>query len=121
MATVTQHVDTTSLKTIVERCVKDFVRPSINGLMSYVFNPIQQVYSVLWLSDNLKLDSAVVVLARIVDDKVVIHTDGETDYRLSDDLLRAGIPREQLLLAYEGESSLIPRDQTNASIAETIP
>jgi len=115
------RMDTTTLKGVVERCVKDFVRPSINGLMSYVSNPKQHVYSVLWLSDNVTLPSAVVVLARIVDDKVVVHTDGEKEYRLSDDLLRAGIPREQLLLAYRGEPSLIPKDQTNDSVAAAMP
>jgi hypothetical protein len=111
-------IDTTALATIVEREVKGYVRPSLNGLMVYVSNPKKQVYSVVWLSDDREVESGIVVLARLVDDKVVIHTDGVDEYPLSDDLMRAGIPREQILLAARGEPTLIPKKQTNADFAQ---
>lgn len=44
----------------------------------------------------------VVVLARIVGDKVVIEED-TTDKKLVDALLQRGIPRDQIILAYQGE------------------
>lgn len=44
----------------------------------------------------------VVVMARIVGDKVVIEEDA-TDKKLVDALLQRGIPREQIVLAYAGE------------------
>jgi hypothetical protein len=44
----------------------------------------------------------VVVLARVVGDKVVIEED-TTDKKLVDALLQRGIPREKIVLAYAGE------------------
>ncbi len=44
----------------------------------------------------------VIVLARIVEDKVVIEED-TTDKKLVDALLQRGIPREKIVLAYAGE------------------
>jgi hypothetical protein len=46
--------------------------------------------------------AGVVVLARIVGDKVVIEHDG-TDKPLFDALLGRGIPREKIVLAYANE------------------
>lgn len=44
----------------------------------------------------------VIVLARVVGDKVVIEED-TTDKHLVDALLQRGIPRDKIVLAYEGE------------------
>jgi hypothetical protein len=44
----------------------------------------------------------VMVLARVVGDKVVIEEDA-TDKKLIDALLQRGIPRTQIVLAYAGE------------------
>lgn len=44
----------------------------------------------------------VVVLARVVGDKVVIEED-TTHKKLIDALLQRGIPRSQIILAYAGE------------------
>jgi hypothetical protein len=46
--------------------------------------------------------SAVTVLARIVDDTVIIEED-ITDRPLYQELMRAGVPREKIVLAYAGE------------------
>jgi hypothetical protein len=43
-----------------------------------------------------------VVMARVVGDRVIIEYDG-TDKPLLDALLQRGIPREQIVLAYQGE------------------
>jgi hypothetical protein len=47
--------------------------------------------------------AGVVVLARVVGDKVVIEYDG-TDKPLVEALLQRGIPREQIILAYAEET-----------------
>jgi hypothetical protein len=47
-------------------------------------------------------EAGVVVLARIVDDKVVIEED-TTDKPLLDALLQRGILRDHIILAYQGE------------------
>jgi hypothetical protein len=44
----------------------------------------------------------VMMMARVVGDKVVIHED-TTDRPLYEALMRAGISREQIVLAYAGE------------------
>ena len=44
----------------------------------------------------------VVVAARIINDKVIIDED-ITDRPLWRELVRAGIPREQIILTYAGE------------------
>ena len=47
--------------------------------------------------------AAVVVLARISGDRIVIEED-TTDKKLVDALLQQGITRDHIILAYEGES-----------------
>lgn len=46
--------------------------------------------------------AGVVVLARIVGDKVVIEEDA-TNKNLADALIQNGIPRENIVFAYDGE------------------
>jgi uncharacterized protein with ACT and thioredoxin-like domain len=46
--------------------------------------------------------ASVVVMARIVGDKVIIEEDA-TDKKLVDALLQQGIPRDKIILAYAGE------------------
>jgi hypothetical protein len=43
------------------------------------------------------------IMARVIDDSVVVESD-KTDRPLYEELLRAGISREHIVLAYEGES-----------------
>lgn len=63
----------------------------------------RQTYSVVAVDYPTREDIALVfVLARIVGDKVVIEED-TTDKKLVDALLQRGIPRQQIILAYEGE------------------
>lgn len=47
--------------------------------------------------------SGIVVLARIVDDKIVIEED-RTDRPLVKHLMERGIPREKIILAFAGET-----------------
>lgn len=50
----------------------------------------------------------IIVQARIVGDQVVVDVDSVWDKNLWTALVNAGIPREQIVLAYAGEEALVP-------------
>jgi len=106
-------MDISTLAATVEREVKGYVRPTINGLMVNVSNPKKSVYGAAWLSGEAHLTSHLVVMARVVDDTVVIHADNP-DNPLADELVRAGIERRQIHVVHAGEPALIPTDQVDA-------
>jgi AmiR/NasT family two-component response regulator len=58
----------------------------------------------------------VVVMARVKDDKVIIEVDN-TDRPLYKSLLHAGVAREQIILAYTGESIPEPIEDLASEIA----
>jgi hypothetical protein len=72
----------------------------------YIFSDIaRQTYSVIAVPDPQRKDIThpmVVVMARIEGDYVVIEED-ITDRPLVKELIRAGIPRERIILTYVGE------------------
>jgi len=62
-----------------------------------------QIYAVIAVDyPNRQHVAGVVVLARIVGDKVVIEED-TTNKKLADALIQNGIARENIILAYDGE------------------
>jgi hypothetical protein len=64
---------------------------------------LHQVYAVNAVEHPKRTKFAgVIVMARIAGDKVVIEYE-TTDKPLLDALLQRGIPREQIVLAYQGE------------------
>jgi hypothetical protein len=65
----------------------------------------QQLFAVIEVPDHDHPDRMplIVVMARIVGDNVVIDADA-TDRPLYEALLIAGIPRENLILGYLGET-----------------
>ncbi len=93
------------LTDLVQREVEDYARGGTAKAVTYpVSDRARQTYTVIVVSDYpRKYNSAVVVMARIVGDKVVIDED-ITDRPLWEELVRAGIPREQIILAYAGEA-----------------
>jgi|SRR5579859_4639127 len=111
-------MDAEALVAIVEREVKGYVRPSINGLMVYVSNAKKGVYGAAWLAGDPRQTSHLVVMARVVDDLVVIHADNR-EFPLEDELVKAGIPRQQFHVVRAGEPSLVPTEQTDADF-ETL-
>jgi hypothetical protein len=93
------------LTQIVQREVEDYSGPAYKSTTYYVADEKRQTYLVVIVPDDdypINLKAGVVVMARIVDDKVVIDED-ITDRPLYEELLRAGIPREKIVLAYAGE------------------
>jgi hypothetical protein len=94
-----------ALKSIVRDTVTWYARGGVGANLRLfpVFDEEKQIYTVTAVNyPQYKQIAGVVVLARIVDDKVVIEYAG-TDKPLVDALLKRGIPREQIILAYAGE------------------
>jgi hypothetical protein len=74
-----------------------------NILLFPLLDDERQTYAVVDVDYPTRKDYAgVVVFARVVGEKVVIEED-TTDKKLVDALLQRGIPRAQIVLAYEGE------------------
>jgi len=93
------------LTTIVQREVEDYAGPAYKAKTYYIEDPKRHIYTVIIVPDDnypLNLKAGVTVMARIVGDKVVIDQD-ITDRPLYEELIRAGIPRSQIVLAYAGE------------------
>ena len=75
----------------------------MNILLFAILDDIVGIYAVNAVDYPVRKEVAgVVVLARVVNDQVVIEED-MTDKKLIDALLQRGIPRSRIVLAYEGE------------------
>jgi hypothetical protein len=93
---------------MVRREVEDYARPALLGTTYAISDDGRQTYTVLVIPDqSRKFKAGIVVLARVVDDTVIIDHD-TTDRPLYKELVRAGIPREKIILAYAGEEAPIP-------------
>lgn len=93
------------LETTVQREVESYARPVLFGTSYAISDPARQRYTVLVFPDSSrKFPAGIVVMARVVDDTVVIEHD-TTDRPLWKELIDAGIPREQIVLTYAGEKA----------------
>jgi hypothetical protein len=98
------------LTTIVQREVEDYAGPAYKAKTYYIEDPKRLIYTVIIVPDDnypLNLKAGVTVMARIIGSLVVIDQD-ITDRPLYEALIEAGIPRQQIVLAYTGE--LLPSD-----------
>src|SRR5262245_39449095 len=74
-----------------------------NILLFPLLDDVNHIYAVNAVDyPSRKEVAGVVILVRIVGDKVVIEEDS-TNKPLVDALIQRGIPREQIILAYRGE------------------
>jgi hypothetical protein len=91
------------LAVTVKREVFRYAMPLFNSQTFLSLDDTRQVYVVLSVIDSTSPDGVVpVVMARIIGDVVVIEADN-ANKPLLDALLQAGVPREAIILAYEGE------------------
>ena len=91
------------LTAIVRHEVEDYSGPSIKARTYAISDVAKQTYTVLIVPDfPRKFEANIMVLAHIENDKVLIEED-TTDRPLWRELVRAGIPREQIILTYAGE------------------
>lgn len=94
-----------TLAQIVRSIVQDYSGLSIGSTTYAVNDDVQRIYTVVIVPDHpRRFKARVMVMARIVDDTVIIDED-TTDRPLVSELVRAGISREKIVLAYLPEES----------------
>ena len=101
------------LTNLVQREVEDYARGGASKAIAYpISDLIRQTYCVLVIPDYPRpWRAGIVVAARVVGEYVVIDED-ITDRPLVHELVRAGIPRERIVLTYVGER--LPESQPDA-------
>jgi hypothetical protein len=97
---------TRSLNEILAREVADYARAQgYKDTAEYIEDAARQVYEVVVVphpDHPLLKKPRLMILAKIIDRRVVIEED-TTDKPLYLELMRCGIPREQIILKYAGE------------------
>jgi XisI protein len=97
-----------NLPMIVHDAVKGYNLPGLDGDSYFIVDHVQQIYTVVDIPHlPRKQVSAIIVMARIVGDTVIIVED-LTDRPLYKELLRAGIARDKMVLEYTGEQLPTP-------------
>jgi hypothetical protein len=91
------------LPSILHENVQWYHADGTGGKSYFTQSPDNHTVAVLIVSDEPKSEILTVVMAHIEDDFVIIDAD-KTDKPLFQRLINAGIPREKIVLAYEGES-----------------
>jgi hypothetical protein len=94
----------TDLSAIVQHQVEDYAQGDhCNASVYPVADHERNIYTVVVVPDRPRpFPARIVVMARVVENTVIIDED-TTDRPLVDELIRAGIPREQIVLLYAGE------------------
>jgi hypothetical protein len=106
------------LTTIVRQEVEDYAVGLTWNAVSYpVFDDKRQTYLVAVVPDRhpRPFRAGISVMARVVGDTVIIDED-ITDRPLVNELVRAGIPREKIVLLYAGEQ-FPGEDQQDTGVA----
>jgi hypothetical protein len=94
----------TSLKTLLKEEIAWYAAGGTNLRTFLLSNEDEAVYAVNIVDSPKRHQMAgVVVLARLQGDQIIIEEDS-TDKPLYKRLMERGIPREQLILTYAGES-----------------
>lgn len=89
---------------VVGDIIKGYATPVLRGRSYLIHDEHANIYAVVDIPDYPpKFSSGIVVLMRFVDDYIVIDED-TTDRPLWQELVQAGIPREQIVLTYAGET-----------------
>ncbi|MCA0456707.1 MAG: XisI protein [Chloroflexi bacterium] len=101
------------LTDILQREVMDYHGPALKAKTYYFENVDHLAFTVIIVPDYQyprKSKTTVTVMAHIVGDVIVIDED-ITDRPLYEALLQAGVPREQIVLAYAGETLPVEMDR----------
>ncbi len=80
----------------------------------FVDDEKRRIYTIIVVPEKdhpLLSNPRINVMARVVDDQIIIDED-ITDRPLYEALMEAGIPREQIILAYAGETLPDEKEQT---------
>ncbi len=93
-----------TLKDALIRVMTGYAGKALNGYSYLTSSADQHVFAVVSVGevrDKRIADAGLIV--RLVGDKIVVECD-LNDKPLVDALIQAGVPREQIVLAYAGES-----------------
>jgi hypothetical protein len=101
---IREAIALTELETITRREVSQYQGQSFQSDLYSLHDDEQKLYAVVSVPHLPRpWPSRIVVMAQVIDDHVVIIEDS-TDKPLVEALMvNAGIPREKIVLAYEGE------------------
>jgi hypothetical protein len=94
----------TTLTDTVRKVVSSYATHGYNGngersKLYYVENIEEQVFSVLGPYDPAFKQAHLILMARVLNDQVIIDQD-KTSVSLRDELKRAGVPENQIALAW---------------------
>ncbi len=105
------------LAAVLQREVEDYARGETWKAITYPISDVtRQIYTVLVIPYSpRKQHAGIIVAARIVDDKIYIDED-ITDRPLVHELVRAGIPREQIICTYTGKP--LPEQEDQPPVSE---
>ncbi len=97
-------MDTFTLKQILLEELQKYTGKGLNDVAYLTTNESAQIYSVLDIAvvGETRI-VATVLVARLVNDQVIIEIDRH-DKMLVDALLECGVPEDQIILAYRGDS-----------------
>jgi hypothetical protein len=96
------------LKQILKAVLNTYSGEGLNGYSQLTANVDETMFTSVSVGTLKGRQFAFVdLLVRLVDGKIVIDEDRNSD-PLVDDLVRAGIPRVQIILAYAGEPVSAP-------------
>lgn len=92
------------LETILREVVANFDGKSDDFNVHLIFDPQRHTYAVNAVRSVPSKERGFILLqARVIEDQIVIDADALWDKNLWQALVKAGVPREQIILAYKGE------------------
>lgn len=93
-----------TLKEILLTCLNEYLGEGLNGFSELTQNLDQTLFTVIATGFRKGTRfSFTALIVRIIGDKILIEEDRNSD-PLYEALMQAGIPREQIILAYAGEA-----------------
>jgi len=92
----------TNLTALVQQEVASYAIPSPTSAAYYMENKAHNAFSVIAVPNDRTRKTVVILMARLDNDKIIVEFD-MTNKPLYESLMRAGIPRDQIILAYQGE------------------
>jgi hypothetical protein len=94
------------LAEIIHREVEKYEGTSPHARIFVILDDRRHSYTVTGIENDPGEDhSWIVIQARVVDDFVIIDEDNVWDKKLWKALVAAGVPREQIVLAYQDEKA----------------
>jgi XisI protein len=94
-----------NIKQIVEEELREYAGEGLNGSMYFTQSDDQTIMSIVFVGEiHGRQFTTTSIMLRFVGNRIIIEDD-KTNKPLVDALLQAGIPRDQIVLAYAGEKA----------------